>query len=261
VGSGRNAPLAVGIAAASLGAATVVARSAGLAAEALATAVLLGGLAGAAAAFSTRAPWERLGLGPSGVPAALGVLLVTGILVLSHAADATIRILGIREIGSLPRIDAALTASDRPPLCWLIVALALGPAAAEELLFRGVIQRGLEAWIGPAGAILAGSLAFAAAHADPGHSVGAFGLGLYLGVLTWRTGSIRPAFYCHALNNAVVVLSMGNRIAVPGLPPWGIPVAFLAVLGVLAVFWRRVPIQARLRSADQEGGFPGHPPG
>lgn len=247
--------------AASFGAALLVARASGLVTAALATAILLGGVAAAAAALSTRPPRERLGLGPSGVGAALGVLLVAGILLLSHAADATIRVLGIRDVGSLAHIDAALTAPDRPPLPWLLVALAVAPAAAEELLFRGVIQRGLEAWIGPVGAILAGSLAFAAVHLDAGHSAGAFALGLYLGALTWRTGSIRPAVYCHALNNAAVVLTTGGRIGVPGLPPWGIPAALLGVLGVLVILWVRVPIQGRRRSADQEGGFPEQPPG
>ena len=48
---------------------------------------------------------------------------------------------------------------------------------------------------------------FAAAHMDPQHAVGVIPLGVWLGVIAWRTGSVWPAMLCHAMNNAFAILA------------------------------------------------------
>ncbi|MEL6431669.1 MAG: CPBP family glutamic-type intramembrane protease [Planctomycetota bacterium] len=83
--------------------------------------------------------------------------------------------------------------------------IALCPAIFEELAFRGLLQGRLRALFGGnAGLVLTG-VAFALAHgaslATPIH----FSLGLYLGTLRERTGSLLPGMLFHALYNGGVV--------------------------------------------------------
>jgi membrane protease YdiL (CAAX protease family) len=52
-------------------------------------------------------------------------------------------------------------------------------------------------------AIAVTSAAFALLHMEWIHAAMAFVLGLYLGVLTERTGSALPAIVCHVVNNSV----------------------------------------------------------
>jgi membrane protease YdiL (CAAX protease family) len=75
----------------------------------------------------------------------------------------------------------------------------------EELFFRGFMQPRLRrVWrAGPA--ILATALAFGLIHGEPTHAVLATVLGLYLGVIAERAGSVRPAVVCHVANNTVSV--------------------------------------------------------
>lgn len=80
-------------------------------------------------------------------------------------------------------------------------ALAVLPGTCEELLFRGFLQnRLLRVW--PAWtAIGLSSLIFAAAHFDPQHIILVIPLGIWLGVIAWKTGSILPAIAGHFCNN------------------------------------------------------------
>lgn len=86
----------------------------------------------------------------------------------------------------------------------LLRAVVLAPLE-EELLFRGVLQIGLVARLGPRLGILLTALAFAAVH---GSDAGVFHViaGVVYGVVAWRSGSIWPAVILHALNNALAVL-------------------------------------------------------
>jgi hypothetical protein len=69
----------------------------------------------------------------------------------------------------------------------------------EETLFRGPIQKGLMRRLGVWPAIVIAAILFAAAHLDlPGMPIRTF-LGIMLGWLVVRTGSIFPAMLMHAM--------------------------------------------------------------
>jgi membrane protease YdiL (CAAX protease family) len=85
--------------------------------------------------------------------------------------------------------------------------VGLAPGIAEELLCRGLVQRWLEPRLGGALAVLAGGLFFGALHVDPVHAGLAAVLGVYLGAIALRTGSVRAPIACHVLNNTVAVVS------------------------------------------------------
>jgi len=70
-----------------------------------------------------------------------------------------------------------------------LVALAAG--IGEELLFRGVIQDGLESWYGPLPALVLTSLLFGMAHCiTRAYFMLACLMGLYLGALYLWTGNL-----------------------------------------------------------------------
>jgi membrane protease YdiL (CAAX protease family) len=111
--------------------------------------------------------------------------------------------------------------------------IALAPAFTEELLFRGYIQgrllRRWPAWV----AILVTSVLFALMHVTPHAVVAVLPLGVWLGVLAWRMGSVWPGIACHAwVNGTWNVWQVGRRLAGLSETP---PVPALVGLGVVVL--------------------------
>ncbi|MBL9119530.1 MAG: CPBP family intramembrane metalloprotease [Phycisphaerae bacterium] len=88
-----------------------------------------------------------------------------------------------------------------PAILW-ILTIGLLPGTVEELLFRGMIQRGFMRRLSPVAAILLTSFLFALMHIDPPSMALALVLGLWLGVLAWRTESIVLPMLTHILVNS-----------------------------------------------------------
>ena len=96
---------------------------------------------------------------------------------------------------------------------WGYLAIGLLAPFAEEIVFRGAIlksllptslpqgdhNRHLPVW----GAISISALMFAIVHMNPAQMPHAFIIGLLLGWMYWRTGSILPGIAYHWVNNSV----------------------------------------------------------
>jgi len=92
-------------------------------------------------------------------------------------------------------------------LGFVIFVVAVVPAVAEEMLFRGLIQRSIEkALPGLQAAILAGAV-FGLYHFNPFAVVPLVGLGCYFGVLRYRSNSIIIAMTAHFMNNALAAVA------------------------------------------------------
>lgn len=104
--------------------------------------------------------------------------------------------------------DAFTSHSKSGFLIPLALIIGLTPAICEEILFRGYIQTRLNRSFGPAIGIFVASFLFAAFHMDTVHSVAVFPLGLFLGVVAWRSGSIFPAMLAHFVNNVISVVGV-----------------------------------------------------
>ena len=194
------------------------------------------GLAALAGATLSAAPLaERLGLRRGRLSAGQLALLALGTLALSHALDAVIDLAQLGEHGSLAELDAALSGV-RGRAFWLaLLGLGLAPGVAEELLCRGLVQRGLVPRLGAPAAVLVATLFFGALHVDPVHAAFAAALGLYLGVLSHLAGSVRPAIVCHAANNlcAVLMAAFFSELA----PPPAASIGFGSGIALLALAW------------------------
>lgn len=84
---------------------------------------------------------------------------------------------------------------------WGIIAICLAAPIAEELLFRGAIQGALQKTMKPKWAIFVSAMIFGVIHFNPVQMFGAFIMGLVLGWLYYRTGSVWPGIVTHAINN------------------------------------------------------------
>lgn len=101
---------------------------------------------------------------------------------------------------------------------WLSVVflMAFIPAVCEELAFRGFIFGGLVRQGGRLRAVVVTALMFGISHGFLQQSIAASCMGVLLGWIALRTGSVLPCILVHFTNNALSV-SM-SRLADSGLP-------------------------------------------
>jgi uncharacterized protein len=171
------------------------------------------------AARLSPAPWqERLRLGPPRCSWAVVPVLILGVLALSQALDALVVLLDLQNRGFLPRLRQLVRSLPPGSLAALAVVMGAAPGFCEEVFFRGYLQTRLTERWGPAAAVALSALLFGVLHLDAVQGPMATVLGLYLGHVAWRAGSVWPAVVCHAANNVVATLggallpeNMGGR--------------------------------------------------
>ncbi len=128
-----------------------------------------------------------------------------------------------------------------------LIVIAIVPAVAEELVFRGGVQRNLVAWFGSrhVGVWLAAAI-FSAIHVQFFGFVPRFVLGLVLGYLYEWSGNILVSMAAHFTQNAfqLVLLYLAQGKQLPGAfdpdstqpLPWP-PVLLSAVLTAGLLYW------------------------
>jgi len=143
-----------------------------------------------------------------------------------------------------------------------IFLLVIVAPLTEELLFRGVILRGLLSRYRPAVAVILTAFLFAAVHMNPWQSISAFWLGVALGWFFLRTGSVKICIAAHAMSNGLFVLFTSLPVDVPGLTgepdfrkvtfqPWWLDlIGALLLLG--GVFAFRAATRASRTAGDGE---------
>jgi uncharacterized protein len=132
-------------------------------------------------------------------------VMVLGMLALGQTLDSLTWLTGLDQRGAMVVVRRVLEGAVGPDLFGAVVVLGLIAGAAEELFFRGYMQTRLtEAW-GAGRAIVVTAACFGILHVDFSgvHVALAFAMGLYLGFVVERTGSVLPAIVCHVVNNIV----------------------------------------------------------
>jgi len=102
-----------------------------------------------------------------------------------------------------------LIASNTPwEFMLVLLVAAITPAVCEEVLFRGLVQRAFgEAIVGWQAAVLAGVI-FGAFHLNPFSLVAVSTLGIFFGLLVYRTGNLCLSIIAHAVNNALACAAL-----------------------------------------------------
>jgi uncharacterized protein len=149
-------------------------------------------------------------------PAALGLLRPrgrwllpagaagVGLVVVNAAVGLGLHALGLGRLAGTAQWPGGLGVQDRGAVLVLVATVVLGGPLVEELVFRGVLLRGLTDRFGVHVGLPVSAAAFLLAH---GEGMGAFHLvaGFGYGWLAHRSGSLWPAILAHALNNAAVL--------------------------------------------------------
>lgn len=111
----------------------------------------------------------------------------------------------LQQVDALNTMDALGGFFKQMSIPLLVMAIAVSPAIAEELLFRGLIGRGLIArWGLPVGIVLT-SLLFAAFHMHPVHAAGVALIGVTMHFAYVATRSFFAPVLIHFLNNSLAV--------------------------------------------------------
>jgi uncharacterized protein len=108
----------------------------------------------------------------------------------------------------LEELTKVLLRADSPlELLAVILVVAIVPAIVEEMLFRGLIQKIFERLMSPVvSAVLAGTI-FGLYHLNPFEIVPLVGLGVFFGLLRYRSQSLLVPITAHFFNNLMAVLA------------------------------------------------------
>jgi len=109
-------------------------------------------------------------------------------------------LIGFGEIRMIESFESA-----RWPLWSAIVMIGVEPAVFEEIAFRGIIYQRLQRVGGPREALVVQAAMFSIIHLLPAVFISHFVIGLTLGWLRQRTGSLLPGMITHFVYNTVLV--------------------------------------------------------
>ena len=119
-----------------------------------------------------------------------------------------------------------------------VLFIALAPGFNEEMLFRGYMQRRLLARWGPWVALSITAVIFGLFHMMPHAIAAAFPIGIWLGLMAWRSGSIWPGIACHALVNGLWnIRNFSVKLEIiPAMPPTWMLI-LIGLIGLVAFAW------------------------
>lgn len=100
-----------------------------------------------------------------------------------------------------------LVSSKSPPeLLFVVLVVAVTPAIVEEFLFRGLVQSCFGRSVSPGRAAFWAGLIFGVFHFNPFSVIPLIALGIFFGMLRYRSESMILAMTVHFLNNALAVV-------------------------------------------------------
>lgn len=153
--------------------------------------------------------WSDLGWGPLVWLGALGAQLVAASIVVAF---------GLPISSNTDAINEASV--DRTYVVSLVITAVVAAPIVEEMVFRGVVLRGLRSRLPAVLAVVLQGVLFGAAHVDPVHGAGNVGLvvvlsgvGIAFGVASQLFRRIGPSIVAHALFNGAVLLLVLTGIA------------------------------------------------
>jgi len=144
----------------------------------------------------------------------LPVLLI-GLGIIASEADNV-----LRYFMPMPQSVAEIMRSVASSGAASFFTVALVAPVTEELLFRSIILGGLLSRYGPRKAILISTVLFCLSHLNPYQFFSAFVVGVVLGWLFYRTGSLWPCIIGHTFYNLCLVLAVALLpVTIPGFTP------------------------------------------
>jgi membrane protease YdiL (CAAX protease family) len=159
-----------------------------------------------------------IGLTPRLADLGWGPVIWLGAIGAQIAVAAVIVGLGVPLVGNTEGIEEI--SADRTYVVSLVITAVIAAPVVEEMVFRGVVMRGLRSRLPIVAVVVVQGLLFGAAHIDPVRGVGNIGLvlvlggvGIAFGVAVALLGRIGPSMVAHALFNAAVLLLVLTGVA------------------------------------------------
>lgn len=141
-------------------------------------------------------------LGPVKWYAASLGMAVASFICASLAAASLVDLLDIPEILYLDRFF-----EEGYGWSMVLVSICVQPAVIEELAFRGIIYNGLGRILNPREVILVSAVLFMVIHLSVASFPHLLLLGLALGYVRWRSGSVYPCMLLHCTHNLLCVVT------------------------------------------------------
>ncbi len=94
------------------------------------------------------------------------------------------------------------------PILMILSVVIIAPIY-EEVIFRGIMLKGMASKMNPILAIIISSLFFAILHMNIPQGINAFLLGIVIGSIYLNTGSIYLSIFAHFVNNSVGITISG----------------------------------------------------
>ena len=118
----------------------------------------------------------------------------------------------------------------------VLVVVALLPAIFEEVIFRGLLLKGMRSF-GVVGAVLVNGALFALYHQNPAQTMYQFCCGMAFALMAIRAGSILPTVLSHFINNALILTLTKCNLTTFSPAVWAVVmcVAILCLAGSL--YW------------------------
>lgn len=151
--------------------------------------------------LGARPRWSDLGWGPVVWMGAVLAQLAVGAVVVAAGIPTGSNVDGMSEL-----------TADRTYVIALLVTAVIAAPVVEELVFRGVVLRGLLSRFGAVAALALQGVLFGVVHVDPvrgadniGLAMVLSGVGVALGVAAYLLRRIGPTIVAHAIFNGVVL--------------------------------------------------------
>jgi len=114
-------------------------------------------------------------------------------------------------VNKIPMPDLINQAFDEIAISPIILILTVAVIAPiyEEVIFRGILLKGMANKINPTLALIVSALFFALVHMNIPQGINAFLLGLIIGLIYLDTGSIYLCIFAHFVNNSVGITISG----------------------------------------------------
>lgn len=143
---------------------------------------------------------------------------IVGLIIASLLALLTTQLVGEFTSTGAEVAEQVREAGGTPAVLLFAVLLVVGAPVVEELAFRGLLFNSLrKRGIGVVWTLVISSAAFALIHFEPTRLLVLVALGLVLGIVRWRTGSLLACMLTHAMINAPAALVLA--LGLPGVTP------------------------------------------
>ena len=154
-----------------------------------------------------------LGFRPVDVPVGIAAGVVAQVVVIPLVAILLRPVLGRPDVETPAR--ELLTTAAGPALVLTVVIVLVGAPFVEELFYRGLVLRSLDARWGAGGGVAGSALLFGVSHQNRLSLQGVIlvmacltAFGLVLGTLAVRTGRLGASMLAHSTFNAVTVVTV-----------------------------------------------------